>query len=521
MIKLAERILFYGSLALSILMIFLSSYNPSLDGPSHLYNARLLNSLLSGNDFVQSFYSINKVPIPNLTDHFLLALFNIVFPPALSLKLLLTLCVCLLALSFRRLIGLVRPENIGLSAFSIPLAHSFLFYIGFYNFCLSQGLMVWAIFYYLKHLHSLGTYINAKKYLAMLSLLTLVYFTNGLSFLLAGLVLLLLETGPLFALIKSKQFGRIGRRVFWFASLWLPGVTCFIAFILLIPVPTVNPPVILSFHEHLQWIYHIRPLDVYSGIETKYTRGFFCLIALLTATGLYMGFKRGSFLRESNLLPLLIATIAVLVLYFTVPDSASVGMMSYRLCFYLFLFFILWLCVQQNIKVVKWAVIILVYCLNWMLFFTQHWPVIKQLDSTAQEIVDASKYIKPNSIVLPIECTGNWCMEHFIDYTGIDEPFINPTNYEANTGWFPITWKNGVVDTAFINKEYRIPHTLIWNEPSMGLNREIDYIFVLGDMNKVRTEYLPLSSNIKNKCSLTYFSNDSLIHIYKVNHKQI
>jgi hypothetical protein len=70
------------------------------------------------------------------------------------------------------------------------------------------------------------------------------------------------------------------------------------------------------------------------------------------------------------------------------------------------------------------------------------------------EIVSAGQYIQPKAVVLPLDfepgglsangravTDRNWLFVHAWQYMGADKPMILLDNYEANTGYFPLTWK--------------------------------------------------------------------------------
>jgi hypothetical protein len=60
------------------------------DGSPHLYNAYLIVELLRGNPAFTEIYALNSAPIPNLTGHYLLALFLLVFTPPVVTKIMVT-----------------------------------------------------------------------------------------------------------------------------------------------------------------------------------------------------------------------------------------------------------------------------------------------------------------------------------------------------------------------------------------------------------------------------------------------
>jgi hypothetical protein len=520
--KYIEPALFYGILALSLTYIVIGGYNPSLDGPSHLYNARILGYLISGNSFVGNFYTVNKVPIPNITDHLLLVLFSTVFSLITSLKLLLIICVGGFALLFRALIVMLYPENKGLSAFAIPLAHSFLFYMGFYNFCLSLVFILWTTYFYLKHFHEVKNHVNKGKYIGLSVLILVTYFTNGLALLILGLLLALFELRATLLYLKQDRANNkvIWKRIGLFILLWAPSIACFISFLTLVPALGSNPNDILTFKEHLYGICNMRPLEVFNGEEIMATRGFFLLLVLLCSSSFALWAKekekKGPFISMFFLL----VSVVILLLYFIVPNGASVGMMSVRLCFYMFLFFTLWLVLRPNFQAVKWIAVIGVYSLHIFLQTQKHYPYCRNLNKLASEIYDAGKHVQPNSIVFPVYCTDNWMMDHFIDYSGLDKPIINPDNYEARVRWFPVVWNSNAINSSFVEN-----YNLQWfgqADKNNDTSHENHYVFVLGDLNKMiqQSQYTDVRSFLDKKGKLIYATTDGQIHLYNINHNK-
>ncbi len=71
------------------------------------------------------------------------------------------------------------------------------------------------------------------------------------------------------------------------------------------------------------------------------------------------------------------------------------------------------------------------------------------------DYVSAAKYIKSNSVILPLDFSPqgkdeqgrviadrNFLFSHASHYLGTEKPLIILDNYEANMGYFPIRWKD-------------------------------------------------------------------------------
>ena len=103
---------FAALVALHVAAIWSVAYFPSQDGPSHLYNARLLSDLLDPSNFqIRQVFEFNPALHPNLLPHLILApLQRLVSPPAAE-KLLASLAVALLPLSLAYLVRGLRPGH--------------------------------------------------------------------------------------------------------------------------------------------------------------------------------------------------------------------------------------------------------------------------------------------------------------------------------------------------------------------------------------------------------------------------
>ncbi len=180
---------------------------------------------------------------------------------------------------------------------------------------------------------------------------------------------------------------------------------------------------------------HLRYLAI---LNSLFTRGYFWISLFALSGALWLIIKRKNTAKSNGKDIFLLAAIFSLICLFIVPDSFSVGMMSIRLCFYFFLFFMLWLALQQNFTAIKWGATVSVYIIFWLLFFTCRYKILNEFDVRIRQMVEASdKYIEPNKVVLPVDCTHNWIMPHMVDYIAIHKPMVNLMDYELGDRWFP------------------------------------------------------------------------------------
>jgi len=163
-LKYTELALFYIGLSLNVWVICHFEFFGGNDGPSHLYYSRIITYLLSGNAFISKYFMLNHLPAPNLTDHYILALFDVFFRSAISEKLLLLIFVVGFPLIFRKIIKKYNPEGIAASSFIIPFTYCTLLYLGAYNFCISFTFLFIAIYYYLNNFSDASKLYSPLKY---------------------------------------------------------------------------------------------------------------------------------------------------------------------------------------------------------------------------------------------------------------------------------------------------------------------------------------------------------------------
>lgn len=510
-----EGVFFYSCLIASLLVAIFNPANPTIDGPSHLYNARVINYLIGGNSFLSNYYTLNKIPVPNLTDHYLLALFMSIFSWQTAEKLLQVIYLLGFSLLFRALIRQWKDSNIGLSIFAIPFSFSIFYYSGFYNACLSFPLLFGTIIYYKKYISGEDKLPSLKKYLILCVLLTLVYFTNGLAFLFAGLGLFFFELPYLTGIFSIEQREQPNiKRLVGFLIVCFPGLIYFLIFLRKV---SVNPTDLgISPADLVNRIYYVQPLLNYAGSGYRYTNYalFAVILALYSAT--YYRIKYNSSFKQSDIF-LVLCFVAFLCFWF-IPDEASVGMMSMRFCNYFFIFLLIWIALQQGSKVITWFVSTAMIIIHFTLLFKVHQPLISELNKEVEMVRNAGNAIEPNSIVLVVDNTNNFSYLHFADYLGVDKPLVIIGNYEANRGWFATTWNNNIMPDITIGGKDSIPPYLNVHWKTSAKTKAIDYVFVYGDYSDLlqKSEWKPMDEILQKDYKLHFTSADSRIHVFSL-----
>jgi hypothetical protein len=175
--------LFAGLVALYLVPFWAARYVPTLDGPSHLYNAWVLGQLASSTPapLLREYFMVNRAPVPNWLSHVVLALLLRVLPPVAAEKTLLSGYVLLMAGSLWYLAGSVERRRSWLALLGLPFVWSQPLQLGFYNFCISIGFFLLAVAFWWRHRARPGL-----RFAAILDLLLLLcYFAHIVSALLA------------------------------------------------------------------------------------------------------------------------------------------------------------------------------------------------------------------------------------------------------------------------------------------------------------------------------------------------
>ena len=513
---------------LNIIPVLSYKFHATLDGPAHLYNSNLINHLLFGDKTpLSNFFSFNPEPIPNWSGHFILSLFNLMMPAYLAEKLLLILYLIALPFSFRSLIKTLSPNNYLLSYLIFPFTYSFLFYYGFYNSIIAVVFMIVSINYWLKHQDNL----SIKKGIILFLLLLITYFSHLFIFAVLLLIIGLQIIGKaLLKLIGSESFKEV----------FIGFIKQSLILLLLSAIPLVllvnyfhsHPPIgdkhYLSSNDLMEYITKIKPFIGFNFDEEKhFTHALYKMFLVLFTLAflnrilvirtpfnipfrekIISGFRSSFSVTDFFLL----GAIIMLVLYFILPDfQGDSGFVSVRLCFLFYLLLAIWIAVQRFPRWMCYIAIFVTLLYSYKLNKYRKIP-LTYLNEVAIQINDASKLIKPNSVVLPLDFSNNFNMMHFSNYLGIDKPMIILENYECNLTWFPLMWNRKEHPNApkgNITREQFISSWTCDNHQPI----KIDYIFLLG---KIENTIDSCTLTLKKTISENYVVLDSTSEFFKI-----
>lgn len=518
----AEHFFFYCIVLFNLLLMLQTEFVPTLDGPAHLYNSTLIRNLLfHHNPTLEAFFSFTKEPVPNWCGHFFLAIFNAFLSSPMAEKMFLILYAAGLPISFRYLIRSINPVNYGLSYLIFPFIYSFLFFLGFYNFCIALVFFFFTLGFWIRQQ---ATTVTRRQSIALFFLFTLTYFSHIFVFMiLLGIIGLQLLLDLLLENLTWKDTKRKTMVLFFPA---LPALLMTVYYFYNHTASTNYEYV--SKRELIEWLKNIRSIIAFNFIdEEPFTKKIYFILLILLVVALYnkvnkslenMNTTQGWKAKLNALVQAtdtwLIAAVGVLFLYFKLPDSdGAAGYVSVRLGLLFFILLICWICTQQF---PSWLVILtlipfLFYSLK---LYRYNENAIENLNETALECYKAAEYIEPNSVVLPLNYSSEWMMGHFSNYLGADKPVVVLENYELSTGYFPLKWNDEKIPHSFIgNNEKEMQNCVFWRINNKNKGLPVDYIFMLGDIKeKTDSCNLRIKQTLENRYREIYSSFDCKLY---------
>lgn len=525
-----EPFLFLIITLLNLLPVILVKYFTTVDGPAHLYNARLMADLMSYPSGVLTKYFVIANLLPtNLTDHYFFLLTGYFLPGFLSEKLLLLFYLAGLPYAFRYFIRSIKPDGMYLTYFIFPFTYSFMLFYGFFNFHLALVFFLISVTY-LKKYYERPVVLNS---VVLLILVTLVYFSHAFVFLILFIYLLIYHYRDIKCVLSDnpgEEKNTAIARLILILLVLAPAILLMI--ISSIRTQPVNiPDNYIDFSQHLKWIRQIQPAKglIYQR-EDIYTTWLFYLLVFLTAATIYftcierLSIKKGrvniSWKKNKTGTPnhlLLIMSLIILALYFILPDVyRGYGFISSRLLVFFFLFFISWIAsAYMNVWIRITAVLVIITMNSFMLgiYITE----CRKLNDAACDLEKAASYITPYSTVLPVNQSEKWIWGHFSNYLGIDKPMIILENYEAGLDYFPVNWNFEKMPRLLFGEADSIPSCLSWNSQMKNDPEAVRYVLLL---NSTETKDDPCQTEIKNILNKFYeriFINESKeIELYQL-----
>ncbi|HUT89227.1 MAG TPA: hypothetical protein VMY37_07010 [Thermoguttaceae bacterium] len=192
--------LILGSLA----PVWATEFFPSQNGPWYLLAAHMMREYGNPQWNYAEYYELSWHPIPHMLHTLLMFGFSYLAPIFIAQKLALSVYVILLPLSIFYFLSVAAPDKKVLGYFAFLMIHSYTFYRGYHNFCLSIPLFFFTFAVWLRHRENLR-----KRDLAILAVLaSLTYLSHLFAF------LLLVFAIGWYQLIQTQSFRTALRSVF-------------------------------------------------------------------------------------------------------------------------------------------------------------------------------------------------------------------------------------------------------------------------------------------------------------------
>lgn len=422
--------LFWAMLIITMFPVWRYNWFMTFDGPAHLYNAHLLKNVLFGeSDLFFQFHSLNLVPMPNLLGHIFLVCCDIVFPPFISEKILITVCIVVLVFSIRKLVKR-NAGNTEMISLIIPFVLSYPLLLGFYNFCLGLSLY----FFVVLHWQILKQSSKIKRIVMMMPLLSLVYLSHLFVF-----IWLLITLFILIILEERKNRSLLLSSFVVLAIAAIPGVLGALYFFFYSSTGLDTER--LSFTQLLEDLWIVRPLIAldfaHEGIYAKITG---TLIGVLLITGFFYLMKYKHKHTTVTLFGLL--SFFLLILYFALPDKlAGGGYVSLRTSLLFFLSIIIWL---SFCPFPRWCLITLQFIVLSLVLFRMSYikKAIAVQSWHAKELYSITESLEDNTVILPLNFSPDWYETNIMHILGARKNIILLYNYEAELPYFPVLWKN-------------------------------------------------------------------------------
>ena len=476
------KLLIASLIILHILPIWVFRYFPSQDGPAHVYNAYVLNSMPSTESvLLRDYYQVNLALFPNWISHLVLAGLMYIVPPLIAEKILLSLIIGLLPISFFYFLNYStnrtnREINFNLYGFfGFLFSYHYLLHMGFYNFSLSVSLYFFTLGYFSRYYAEMALDRSGIPKLSLLLLLCLMtYFCHILSFTLVVLSL------TLFSVVKFYP-----RHDESWASKWRQIAAILIALTLLYLI-VLNYLRTSGINQKNQqeeigqiwarlsnpdkWFYllNTQVLVYFTDAHQLITRMMLVLLGLLFIVTIYRRYIQkisgtSPEISDQRDLPYLMLSGLLTLVYFVMPWSIGSGAwINDRISLFILPVLLPFLS-QDFSKHIRYSLLILIIGLSighLAISCRYYYPLNKSI----QEFTSGVELIEDNKIFLGLSSdfspavtnnapfTHNEYVEpfvHVINYYGLNNKCISLSNYEAKYDYFPLNWKRkhtGIID---------------------------------------------------------------------------
>ena len=432
--------------------IWLPSFYVTGDGPCHLYNAQILHDSWTNQntEFYKNYFDILYQPDPNWYSTAIFALLLFIVKGVYAEKIVLTIYMALYLAGFHKLLRKINP-NPGwwpLVIFFFLFPHTLA--KGFYNFSFSIAFYFWMVLSWLGFLEK-RTILRGILFFFFTSL---TYFSHLMSFEFGAFTCFSLLLSWVYCANKGKTI--TSAITFFFKQLGFLTMLLIPFLLLMFSFSNKQGGMQLQLHHHFYRLVELLQfkfaLSVHSfEVPFAYTTGI--VILLLMAVCL-LRFKHKLVVNPYD--GFIISFVGLMFVYLFFPESflGRLILITMRVQPYLYIILVCLIALMCNYsKLLSIGAGIIYLC-----FFVMGISRINiqfRASDAIKDVLETSRYIKPNSVVLPLNFSLNgkdehgniiadinWLFCHATDYLGVEKPLIMLDNYEANIGYFPVRWKD-------------------------------------------------------------------------------
>ena len=427
------EICFCVLMSIQVLSVWIVRYYPSNDGPSHLYNAAVLANYNRVPAY-REFYSISVSPAGNFLAQLLQSGLLKIAGEVAAEKLLLTFYIVLLPLSFRYLLATVTAELGPFVLCGLVFLPNFFFYMGFWNFCLSIPLLLFAL-----------AHFRRKR----------CHWTWGSVIAFGVLSFLTYSAHPLSWAVLSMLIGLdvlVGVRCQWKLNGWAPAWRS-----AAVGLITVNLPALLvvgylgsvggglefggTARERAAPLYGAGFLRGLGSIDRWLSTAFVVVVLMLACRAVQFRLREW---RPRSADAFLLFGVALAVVSVCGPSEAASGAyVRGRLALYAWMFFVIWLASAQWSLRIR-AVLGVALGALVVAALISHLPAEAAWNEQLAEYASARRFIVPGSTILPIQMESQFPradpMAHAVDLLALGGS-IDLFNYEALLPYFSIQFR--------------------------------------------------------------------------------
>ena len=521
-----EQGLFVLLLIIHLVVIWTLDLFLTQDGPSHLYNSKLLIDLVLNHnpELYGQFFVINTNLFPNWFSSVLLSVLLLLFEPIIAEKVLISILSVCLPLVFRYTILKINENNSFLSLIAFFFAINYFLIYGFYNFCFSLIFLLLFIGLF----HQYRQRVSIYSTIGMAVFLLLIYFSHPvaliLSFLLIGFDSLFegIQTG-----INRKFLVLLAHKCLMVS----PSLILFLIFFFN-SQGSDGQLFVNNFNlSAIAKLFTLRYFTVFNEYEFI-VHLLLCLFILL----LFWRIPTKLVTKKTGIKsPYLLATIAVcLFMYFFVNDSlAGGGFLTRRLAFMVFFLTVIWLCQYEINNKLRRTSLIFISLLSIILVAVRY-PSQSKASTMASEIDLIDQHIVDHSVILFVNLAQKGgagdkqiarvrMFKHLIGYLASKKEVISIDNYEANTQYFPINWQGKTNPYPVVLDKNDSSNDPDWTQFDILKYRQVsnvvvNYVLIWGNESVVDSKFdrSKLQPILDSGYKLTYSTPSGMLKLYQL-----